>query len=214
MKYLSASILCCFIFLSSTVWGNKYYEGYLITSSGEKKNGMIEMFYGYDSNINFKEHADGDKIKFKSVDLTEIGLYQLESSDTIVYRRHKAAAYTWGKTPKISKDEIWAYEVYSSEQVQGFYSPLPQVMHNAGAIRSWQMFSGFVKLKGQDYILNIVDLDEGMSDPFNTYDKQMRKFFSNAIKDICPIMVENIKKRKYKKEEFLIMLADYSETCK
>ncbi|MBC7885415.1 MAG: hypothetical protein H7X99_08060 [Saprospiraceae bacterium] len=214
MKLLSQCFFLCFILVSSPLWGNDYYEGYLIKKSGERMDGMIEMFYGDDKNINFKDNEDGDKTKFKSIDLIEIGLYFPENSDTIVYKRYIPASYTWGKKPRIEKYEIWAFQIYNSDQVQGYYSPLVQVMHSRGSIRSWQMFLGFVKVKGQDYILKVVEQDEGYLDPFNVYDKEMRKSFSNAIKDICPDMVIKIKERKYKREEFLTMLSDYSETCK
>lgn len=76
------------------------------------------------------------------------------------------------------------------------------------------MFHGYIKLRHNDFIVHVYEKGEGYSDPFNAYDKQMRAFFSNAIKDTCPEMEDKIKKEKYKTEEFIKMLDDYTSICK
>lgn len=214
MKILKINSFILFTFCTFVLSAGNFYDGYLITLKGEVKRGSIEMFNGSDSQITFKETQSKSKIKFKSAELKEIGFVENGSKDTIIYRRYKFASYTWGKKPKLSKDQIWAYKVYSSDKVEGFYSPSPQVVHGGGAIRSWQMFTAYVKFPDKDHMFHVFDLDKGMSDPFNTYDKMMRKYFANVIEDKCPEMLEKIKEKKYKTEDFEKMLDDYSKICK
>jgi hypothetical protein len=208
---LDFSFMVCL--LSISVFGGNFFNGYIITKTGEVKNGSIEMFYGTDKDITFK--ANNKEVKYKSIALKEIGLYDPETKDTIVYNRYNYASFGWGKSPKLLKDEIWAYSVFTSDKIEAFHSPSPQVVHGGGgSIRSWQMFTVYVKLADMKHIVHIFDVDEGTPDPFHAYDKQMRKQFSVVIEDKCPAMVTKIREKKYNTEDFIKMLDDFTALCK
>ncbi len=188
-----------------------YYDGYFIDNKNIRTECQIKMFVGGDEEIKYK--LNGSKLKIYSTELKETRLYGTDSNDsTVVYNKYKAKHFS-GKKLKETEVPIWAYKSFSSDKIEAFFSPFVDVDFGAGGHRTFQIFRGFIKLPSYDFILFIYEPADGL-DPFQVYDKHMRSEFMKFLGETCPDMSKRVENQKYKCEDFLKMVEEYSKTCK
>ncbi len=200
-------------FISSAL--ANYFDGYFIDNLDKRTECHIQMFEGMDENIIYKINKSGSKLKVKSSEIKEIGLYSENSEEeTIIYRKYKAKYFSViGSKLKNYELEVWAYQAFVSENIEAYFSPFIEVEVAFANHRTYQSFKGFVRLTSDDFLIQCYEIEDGL-DPFKVYDKHMRKLFIKIIGNTCPEMSEKVEKLKYKCEDFIKMVEDYSKTCK
>ena len=208
-----------FLFVSiNPAYAGKIFKGWLIKNDGTRIEKYIEFFFAGDDKITcFDNTEKKNKIKIKSEKIKEIGIIIEADNDTTVFHKFKLAKYGLTGKLKVGDDFFWATLIHHTDKVEAYemYYDDPNYRRGVGGSSFYaeNVVAGQCsKFPENDFIVYHTQIDS-TSDPFHAFDKIMRKTFAELTKTKCPAMKEKIDEKKYKVEQFIEMLDQYTVLC-
>ncbi len=216
MKYYKFFILLITLLTYSNASAQDYKKGYILLHSGEKHVGFIKNFDSTSTDFVFRKNKSSKKIKYKSKDINEIGLFI--NKELGIYHNHRIAKYN-KRCTKLKQDRrnCWAAQIYNSESIEAY-----QYYHRERSsflfIRNYPLFFTYVdkdlkfaiKFPHIGYLIEIDEEDKGAK---KLDSRKMKRRMIRYMSLHCDAFSESIEDHKDKLETFVDILEYYSKVC-